>query len=204
MTAAQFEALGAVATPVVVAAIGIYISVKLSRSTELLKVRLDYYREILPDLNKLMTYMTFIGTWRDIPPTEIIALKRRLDTTVHCAAPLFSREVIACYDALMNLSFVTFNSWGQDAKILSNAFRRRQSWRGRWDPAWDDCFELRDGTTISGKTLSEYRTTYDKLVARIVRDLNINRARERYTTAQVSLNAHRPQPQDVPGSQSTS
>ncbi|HVX69858.1 MAG TPA: hypothetical protein VHA79_09230 [Mycobacteriales bacterium] len=201
MSAATWvEAIGAIATPIVVGGVGFVVSSKLSRSGELLKVRLEYYRELAPDLNTLMCYMTFIGTWRDTSPADVVALKRRLDATFFCAAPLFSPGVLACYQSLMDISFTTFNDWGEDAKIRSNAYRRRQSWRGDWLSAWDDLFELHDEATISAAALMEYREKYDALVSALVRDLNINRARQRYTTDEVALNAHAPARQDVAGS----
>lgn len=195
-------AIGSAATPVVVAGFGYAISQRLTRSGELLKARLDYYKALAPDLNKLMTYMTFIGRWRDISPIEVVALKRDLDSTFFCAAPLFSKDVIEHYDAFMKLTFSTFNDWGEDAKIVSNAYRRRQSWRGDWPAEWDAYFALADDTTISADDLSQYRKVYDALVAAMVKDLNVNRAREQYTTDQVSLNAHAPKRTDVTGSTS--
>lgn len=160
-----------------------------------------YYKVLLPDLNQLMCYMTFIGSWRDQSPLDVIDLKRRLDRTFFCAAPLFSSDVMAAYHDLMTRSFQTFGRWGDDAHILTNAYRRRQSWRQtpHWDPAWDQLFELDDSATISGDDLMKYRNTYDSLVASIVRDLDISRARSRYTTDNVSLNAYAPNQQDVLG-----
>ena len=195
------QAVGAVSIPIVVAGLAFVLSRSQSRSGELLKVRLDYYRTLAPDLNQLMCYMTFIGTWRENSPPEIIDLKRRLDRTFFCAAPLFSTVVLEAYIELMNATFETFADWGEDAKIRSNAYRRRQSWRGAegWDSAWDGYFTLDDSATISGADLWRYRELYDALVAKLVGDLDVTRARSKYTTDEVSLNAHAPQRIDVTG-----
>lgn len=192
---------GAAATPIVVAVLAFVFARSQSRSDELLKVRLEYYKALAPDLNLLMCYMTFIGTWRDTSPPEIIKLKRRLDRTFYCAAPLFSEAVLTAYDALMKITFATFNSWGTDAKIVSNPYRRRQSWTGSsaWSSDWDDLFTLPDDTTITAEVLHHYRDIYDALIAVIVRDLTITRARARYTSDQVSLNAHAPAARAVSG-----
>lgn len=193
-------AVGTALTPIVVAALAYTVTRSQSRSEELLRARLDYYKMLIPDLNRLMCYMTFIGGWRDQSPVDIVDLKRRLDTNFNCAAPLFSPAVLPSYQQLMDLSFATFGNWGQDARIKSNAFRRRQSWRGTgdgaWEAEWDRYFTLPDSAAISGKSLRLYRESYDELVAAIVRDLDLTRARAQYTTNLVSLNAHAPQSRD--------
>jgi hypothetical protein len=101
----------------------------------------------------------------------------------------------------MDATFATFADWGDDAKIRSNAYRRRQSWRAteRWDPDWDKYFALDDDATVSREELRRYREFYDALIGRIVRDLDVTRARAKYTTDEVSLNAHAPQRTDITG-----
>jgi hypothetical protein len=195
------QAVGAVSIPVVVAGVAFVLTRSQSRSEELLKVRLDYYRAMAPDLNQLMCYITFIGTWRDDSPPQIIELKRRLDRTFFCAAPLFGPAALQAYTELMNNTFATFADWGEDAKIRSNAYRRRQSWRGdaAWDSAWDRYFTLDDAATISREDLRRYRELYDAFIRRLVQDLDITRARAKYTTDEAVLNAHAPARTDVTG-----
>lgn len=195
------QAIGALLVPVVVAALAYVLTRNQSRSQELVHARLEYYKLLAPDLNRLMCYITFIGGWRDDSPEAIIVLKRRLDANFYCAAPLFSPEVLGAYNQLMNLSFSTFGPWGTDARIKSNAFRRRQSWRGEgesaWQPEWDHYFTLQDTERIAGESLMKYRRTYDSLLAAAVRDLDITRARSEYTTNLVKLNAHVPRIEDI-------
>jgi hypothetical protein len=197
------QAIGALLVPVVVAALAYVLTKNQSRSQELVRARLEYYKLLAPDLNRLMCYITFIGGWRDDSPDAIIALKRRLDANFYCAAPLFSSGVLEAYNDLMKLSFSTFGPWGTDAHIRSNAFRRRQSWRGEggsaWRREWDSYFTLQDSEVISGESLMSYRRTYDGLLAAAVRDLDITRARSQYTTSLVKLNAHIPRIEDIVG-----
>jgi hypothetical protein len=102
--------------PIAVVAVGLVLGRRQTLNHELIKIRLDYYRSLAPNFNRLMCYMTFIGTWRDDSPEDIIALKRQLDSNFHCAAPLFSPAVNDAYDALMELTFSTFGLWGHDAQ----------------------------------------------------------------------------------------
>lgn len=194
-------AIGSVATPVAVAVLGVALTRRQSRSEELLKARIEYYRSLAPDLNTLMCYMTFIGTWRDHSPVEIIELKRRLDQNFYCAAPLFSDPVRDAFAGLEKCCFSTFNLWGQDAVIRSGAYRLRQAWRRRpgWDGSWDKMFSKADDTAIPAAELAEIRQAHDRLIAALVRDLDLTRARSEYTTSLVSLNAHAPAQHDIEG-----
>lgn len=187
-------ALSAAATPIVVAIFGWILTRRQSRSELLLNARIEYYREIAPDLNQLMTYLMFIGAWRDMSPEEIIQLKRRLDAKFHVAAPLFSRPVTTAYEKFMERCFVPYGQWGADALIKSSPYQRHSHWRGNipWNADWDRLFELHEDQPIERDTLTELRSSYDSLISALVTDLNINRARGAYTSARVVANAHKP------------
>lgn len=197
------SAIGAIATPLVVLALGFLLTTRQSRSEELLKARLDYYRTLIPKLNDLMCYLTFIGGWRDLSPPQVVQLKRELDREFNCAAPLFSDAVKPSYDGFMDLCFKTFNEWGSDPRIMSSAYRRRQAWRPAsvWEESWDPIFAYPDTRVIAGQELVDIRAAYDVLVKSMVTDLNLERARSQYTSAQVSLNAHETVRQDIGGSE---
>lgn len=189
------SAIGSVLTPLVVVAAGLVITRRQSRNTELVKVRIDYYRKLVPDLNVLMCYITFIGTWRDISPLEIVQLKRRLDAQFHCASPLFSPQVAFAYKAFMEQSFETFGNWGTDAQILTSTIHRQEAWQRldeTWQSEWDDLFAIASDEKITASSLEKYRRAYDDLLARLVGDLNLNHTRIDYTTTKVSLNASAP------------
>ncbi len=194
-------AIGSILTPGVVVVLAVIFSRIQTRNDELLKARIQYYKELAPDLNVLMCYMTFIGRWRDMSPEEAVETKRRLDSKFFCASPLFSDSVREAYTNMMDMYFLTFNDWGDDAKILSSGFRRRQAWRHEipWRSSWDGMFTKEDTDVISAQELWDLRGRYDRLIASIVRDLDLTRARAEYTTNLVSLNAHRPQRDPISG-----
>lgn len=189
-----FTAACAATTAILVAVFGWVITRRQSRNQLLLSARIDYYRQIAPDLNRLVTYMMFIGAWRDITPPEIIALKRRLDSVFYVAAPLFSPPVTSAYEAFMKRCFASFGSWGDDALIRSSPYRRRLSWQAAppWNTDWGRMFELSEDESVEAASLEELRSTYDGLVSALVGDLNINRARSEYTSAPVVANAGGP------------
>jgi len=194
-------ALSAIATPIVVGVFGFILAKRQSRSDELLKLRVEYYKLLAPSLNRLMCYVTFIGTWRDESPPEIINLKRKLDSDFYSAAPIFHESVLVAYRDLMDRSFSTFGVWGADAKICSSAYRRRQAWKGAepWNSSWDSLFAIGDSDDLSGESLTAYRNAYDDLLAKLVRDLTPSRSRRQFTTDRVSLNAQAPRARTIDG-----
>src|SRR5262249_45152613 len=97
------QAAGALLVPVVVAGLAYVLTRNQSRSQELVRARLEYYKLLAPDLNRLMCYITFIGGWRDDSPEAIIALKRRLGANFYSAAPLFSSQVLDVYNGFMQV-----------------------------------------------------------------------------------------------------
>lgn len=194
-------AVSSAAVPVVVVFLGIVLSRRQSRNAELLRVRLNYYQRLAPDLNRLLCYLTFIGTWRDESPAAIVALKRSLDSTFFVAAPLFSPAAEKAYKSFIDSAFRTFGEWGQDALINSSAYRRRQFWKGvgGWAAEWDSMFALADEEDISKASLERFQSLYDSLLSALVADTNIARTRPRYTTNRVSQNASADRLKDVKG-----
>ncbi len=194
------QAIAAASVPVILGVVGVVLTTRQNRSAELLKARLDYYRTITPKLNLLMSYITYIGRWRDQSPPDIVELKRKIDEEFFVAAPLFGKGVLKAYNDLMALSFKTFGDWGQDARIMSSGFRRRESWRGDWEPEWSRYFTVPDNAEITRATLRAYRETYDALLVAMVKDIDITRTRAKYTTDEAVLNAQAPQRTDIEGS----
>jgi hypothetical protein len=194
--------LAALATPIVLAGFGFVLSRRLNRNTELLKLRVEYYKVLAPDLNTLMCYMTFIGTWARHSPGEIVALKRTLDSNAYVAIPLFSDDVGKAFNAFMDACFEPFGGWGVDARIISGPYRRRAAWRRSgipWDDAWDAMFTKRDTDAITGTELQHLRKLYDELLGTLVEDLKVTKPRPDYTTQNVVLNAHAEPRDDIPG-----
>ena len=193
------EGVSAIVTPIAVAALGYVLARRQSRNDVLLEARLEEYRRLAPDLNVLMCYMTFIGDWKSHTPPGVVALKRRLDSNFFVAAPLFSAAVRVAYDDFIGRCFRTFGHWGADAELLTSAYRRRQAC-GDWKPEWDAYFAYEDADEISGEELGDLRGAHDALLAALVKDLDITRARAKYTSDLVSLNAHAPRMRDITGS----
>lgn len=197
MLFAAVTALGTLAVPIVVAVMAGRFNNQLKkweanqwRNQELIKARLEYYKELVPKLNDMMCYFTFVGTWKAFTPPGIIELKRKLDREFYCAAPLFSEHVAEAYRAFMGTCFETFGAWGQDARLRTGLGRRRQAAGASWDPAWDGMFAYAADQAILEADLVAIRDTYNALLAHFARDIELQASRDRYVTADVTANAH--------------
>lgn len=190
------SAFGAVATPIVVVIIGWIVSRNLKRlenqqwrNQELIKVRLGYYQELAPSLNDLFCYFTFVGNWKQLSPVDVVSLKRQLDRTLYSAAPLFNSKVIEAYDAFTKLCFQTFNRWGDDAKLRTGFYHRREHFPGQWMPEWDRYFDRKIDDSVTAVELEAVRAAYTAILAALVGDMDLTRSRTDYASAAVAANA---------------
>ena len=151
--------LAGLLTPAALAALGIYIHRVTKRfehlqwrSQKLIEMRLKIYDDLAPQLNDLLCYFTYVGSWKDLEPPTVVALKRTIDKKVFLAAPLFSQSFFsACMD-FQNLCFQTYSGWGRDA-LLRTQFQRRQEARPTdWKAEWNECFSdsASDPTAVKG------------------------------------------------------
>lgn len=195
-----FDGVTAVATlavPVVVAVMAGRFNDQLKkweanqwRNQELIKARLEYYRILVPKMNDLMCYFTFIGSWKDLTPPQVVDLKRTLDREFYCAAPLFSDGVLTAYNEFMATCFETFGSWGRNARLRTGFGRRREAAGADWNPEWEDMFSAAGADGISEQSLVRIRELYNTLISAFASDIELNVARSRYVTADVTANAH--------------
>jgi hypothetical protein len=181
---------------VAVAAIGFLLNRQLKRieaqrwrSQELTSSRLAYYREIAEPLNDLMCYFTFIGSWKEPSPLEIVALKRSLDRTFHTLAPFFSVEVVHAYEAFMGHCFDTFGQWGEDARLKTSYHRRKAASRQTWQVEWRSMFTYSLDESVPPEHLERIKVSYNEVLARLVGDIQLTIARTNYANARVVLNA---------------
>ena len=135
-----------VLSPAAIAALGVYIHRVTKRfehlqwrSQKLVEKRLAIYDDLAPKFNDLLCYFTYVGSWRDKSPLEVVALKREIDRKLYLAAPLYSPGFFQACIELVNLCYQTYTGWGNDAK-LRTAFGRRKEALAEWDLRWEACF----------------------------------------------------------------
>lgn len=136
-----------------------------------------------------MCYFTFIGRWKLLTPPEVISLKRDLDRLFFSALPLFSEACENAYHEFMSACFATFGNWGDDAQLRTGYVRRRQA-QAAWEPGWERMFTHAEDVHVSPGELEHLRSAYSAVLAALAKDIELLTPRDRYATANVSLNAH--------------
>jgi len=141
--------------------------------------RLKVFDEIVPLLNDLACFYTYVGHWKTLSPDDIIAKKRQLDKTMHIHKYLFSWILFEKYTALMTLCFETFTGVGEDAKLRTKTDKRYSN--TEWEDKYDIMFS--DPSTCPDK--ASVQRAYDELIEHFSQELGLRKtaakARRRYT-----------------------
>jgi len=135
-----------IATPLLILFLGLWINKRLKRlehlqwtNQKLIETRLRIYEELVPLLNDILCYFTFIGCWKELEPNRIVKLKRTVDKIVYVNSPLFAKEFIEKYNTFIGHCYSTYSGWGNDAK-LRTSFQRRKESINNWNINWENCF----------------------------------------------------------------
>jgi len=169
--------LASVLTPVALAALGVYVHRVTKRfehvqwrSQKLIEKRLSVYEDLAPLFNDLLCYFTYVGCWRDLDPLDVVALKRSIDKQIHVAAPLFSATFFEACMAFQDLCFETYNGWGQDALLRTEAFRRKEGRPQDWKAEWENCF------SADAAEPNAVRTAYARVMKAFSEDIGVHAA----------------------------
>ena len=179
-------------TPVVVAALGIWVARTTKRADRRAEAAaraavnaewtnrraverlIELHKEMAPLLNDLMCFFRLIGHFREIDPPQLLAHKRQLDRTFYTNRHLFSSALQDNYQGFMRLCFAQWKSASQDAKIRASATRLRLE-RGpaaHWDGDWDSMFEDMPDTPQLRRKQQEL---YDDVMNAFSADMGLSR-----------------------------
>jgi hypothetical protein len=166
------------ATPVTVAVLGV-IFARASRKIEqvqwanqtVVTRRLDIYDKLAPGLNQLLCFGTFVGGWKEIPPSRATEIKRGLDEIMYANKVLFSDGVFKAYHDFMSALFDMFGTTGADAKVRAPV---ESKWGSRRDLRWwnDSMSGLFTDVAVS---LHDIQAAYEALGAQFRTDLYVTR-----------------------------
>ena len=120
----------------------------LWQNRPILAKRLEIYDRIAPDMNRIYCFRRLVGYWKDIPPPDLIATKRRLDREVNIYRHLLSEDFYQRHFEFMQLCFHTFTGQGEDAKIraviVHDLGDRRTHASYEWNETWEHMFTTAD------------------------------------------------------------
>lgn len=160
-------------TPLVVAVGGYFIHKRLKEIEQLnwanqkiVEKRISFYFEVVPQLNDLLCYYTYVGNWKELKPPQIISLKRALDRQFYVNRPLFPPEVFDHYETFIACCYKSFTGWGKDAKLRSSTLHRKGN--KDWDPKWNEMF-----AEDEVEQYDEVRGKYTTLVTSLAKSLGV-------------------------------
>jgi hypothetical protein len=163
-------------TPLLVVAAGFWLNGRLKSLEQaqwsrqkVIERRITAYDELARPLNDLFCFFCYVGSWKELQPSNVVALKRKLDQTAHISAPLFDKDFLNQYNALLDQCFATFGRWGDDAKLRTLPDRRRQAAETSWQEDWDECFAGTDEVTEP----EDVKKAYGELMAYLARAIGV-------------------------------
>ena len=114
------------------------ISADRSRVEKVQDKKIELWDRIGPQLNKILSYITYVGRWNQISAAQVVDAKRASDEIFYIYKPFFSDKFQTDYNRFMNSAFQTFNGMGQDATIRTSSISRKD------DPkAFADSYDLK-------------------------------------------------------------
>jgi hypothetical protein len=159
-------------TPILLLVLGVIINSSINEAQRASTLRSDIYKTVGGDLNDIYSYISFVGSWKELTPVEVIARKRTVDKAMFTYRPFFTNELFETYQQFMSEAFALYGGAGTDARIRSDietpdGNRRVHSTKG-WDKSWDDRF-------TKERNKAAQRQAYERFLEQLARDLNLKK-----------------------------
>lgn len=105
---------------------------------ELIKCRIDTYKEVSPLINDIYCFFTFRGNWKNLYPKTILKAKRDSDKLLYINKALYSDTLFREYQVFSNCYFETWTGIGEDAKfrIEKEQFKRHWESNEKYEENW--------------------------------------------------------------------
>jgi hypothetical protein len=154
--------------PVAVVLLGVWVSRATRRveasqwvNQKLVEKRISLLEDILPYLNDIFCYYTWIGKWKELSPADIIQRKRDLDRLFFANQPFFSAEALSAYQEFTRALFLTYAKPGTDAQLRTTEKSpdgsRARSYPGTWNPEWSGMFAQAGEQALRRSVREQYR-----------------------------------------------
>lgn len=137
--------VGDIAVPTSIFLVGIIVSLsieRLKRQMEhknfIIEKQFETYQVLGRKLNTLLQYCTYVGSWKNNTPDEVINIKREIDTIFFSASPILSDSVAQAYNGFISACFDVKLGKGTQIKIKANYERFEKN--SNWKPEWREYF----------------------------------------------------------------
>jgi hypothetical protein len=184
---AAITAIGTLAVPVVVAVMAGRFNDQVKRweanqwrNQELIKARLDYYRQLVPKLNDLRCYFVYIGQCKPVTPPAVLELKATLDREFNCSRPLFSDD----RHRLRRVHGQLLRDVRRDGdgRVTPDRIRPPPESHGSTvELGWETMFTHATSETLRADRQT-VRASYDRLIGQFADDIELTSSRDRYLT----------------------
>ncbi|SIT58788.1 conserved hypothetical protein [Mesorhizobium prunaredense] len=101
------------------------LSADRSRLEKVQDKKIELWDRIGPQLNRILSYITYVGRWNQISAAQVVDAKRASDEIFYVYKPFFSDKFQKDYNRFMDSAFQTFNGMGEDAKIRTSPTSRK-------------------------------------------------------------------------------
>lgn len=98
-----------------------------TRYSKVVEKRVELWDRIGPALNDIYAYNIYVGNWNNLKSDDIIRIKRDCDRSFFAYRPFFSQAFIDAYDGFMSASFAMYGGMGEDAKIRTSGYFRKDA-----------------------------------------------------------------------------
>lgn len=163
-------------TPIFIIVVGFWLNKRMRRIEQLqwsnqkiIEKRIAFYDKVVPLINDLLCFYTYVGRWKELTPEDIIQIKRELDREFYIYAPLFPAKIFDKYAAMIRLCFKMHSGWGESAKLLSLFDKRKEAFGEKWSLDWDKLFLPNEM-----KSPQLLQTSYNELVKSLADSLGLN------------------------------
>ena len=129
--------------------------------------RLETFRELVVNLNRLYCYFTYQGDWLSMTPDDATASKRTADRLVGMNRFLWSSEFLAAYEGFKEVAFAENVEPGRPFAFRANVAMHELN--RSWDESWAERFVAEDRRV----TRAEFTGAYDRMMELAVRDLGV-------------------------------
>ncbi|MER8734592.1 hypothetical protein NKH28_33325 [Mesorhizobium sp. M1227] len=101
------------------------LSADRSRIEKVQDKKIELWDKMGPHLNRILSYITYVGRWNQISTADVVGAKRASDEIFYIYKPFFSPKFQKDYKRFMDSAFQTFTGMGEDAKIRTSPASRK-------------------------------------------------------------------------------
>lgn len=137
--------------PFTILVVGYFLNKRLAKiedkreQTEALSAaRLNCFKALQSELNVIFCASTYVGTWLDTKPDEVLEAKRRADAIFFSSMAIWEADFLDKYKKFMQLCFSTYRGRGQHAVLRADVDKYAEGYGVDWNEEMEAWFVDRE------------------------------------------------------------